>query len=131
MGAVTVVGKTVFLSGPMTGKELYNTPAFAEAHAICKLAGARKIFDPAEQWLRSQEDEQDHTTYMRRCINELTQGLFNNMNGPMYERNKYEVLVQLEDWETSDGAVLEAQVAHACGIDVIGVRNIRPLATEE
>ena len=127
MGKVQLTGKTVFLSGPMSGIRHYNVDMFATAHAICKEAGARRIFDPALTWLTTRDDEREHEVYMRRCVNELTTSKYrSDTHGyvPAPDENRYDMLVQLWDWEQSDGAVLEAQVARACGIECVFIGDV-------
>ena len=99
-------GKRVFISGPMSGIEHYNAPEFARAHAICREQGAVRVFDPTWEWMNETGEENTHEWYMRRCINALTNGTF-------------DVLLQLDGWEDSEGARLEHDVAQACGIEVI------------
>ena len=118
-----LAGKRVFLSGPMTGIDHYNVAAFAEAHAICKEAGAETVYDPAHEWLTSREPEQAHEAYMSRCINVLTRTAQSRDDWTVTEP-VWDALVQLDGWQLSDGATLEMQVARACGIPVVGIREV-------
>lgn len=111
-----IEGKDVFLSGPMSGIDHYNAAAFAEAHAICKEAGAHRAFNPAIEWLCESGEANDHAYYMRKCINELviTLGI----------EPYYDVLVSLPGWQESEGARLERDVAVACGIAVCELSEV-------
>ena len=112
--------KRVFLSGPMSGIDYYNAPEFARARAICKLAGAERIFDPSVSWTISDAAEPDtHEYYMKKCINELTSHNFFSAYDPSYD-----ILVQLPGWEDSKGARIEAMVADVCGITRIALDDV-------
>lgn len=108
-----VRNKNVFLSGPMTGREAYNVGEFAKAHARLKELGAHCIYDPALEYLQEGNAGHSHEWYMRRCIQELTKDKVN----PLYESG-YTILVSLPDWQESQGARVEREVAIACGIAV-------------
>lgn len=113
-----VKGRRVFLSGPMSGIENLNVGAFAEAHAKVKEAGAYEVYNPAIEYLQQPglEGSHEHSWYMARCINELT--------ALHPYRTHYDVLVLLPGWEGSDGALLEREVAAACGIEVISLDEV-------
>ena len=128
---VDVTGKTVFLSGPMTGLPYYNLPAFVSAHKMLSDCGASRIFNPAFQWiheLERKETEKSHEFYMRMCINELTKGgwLSEDVGFGMEGEPPamYDMLVRLDGWESSEGAVMESKVAEACGIRVVDLSDI-------
>ena len=115
----SVKGKRVFLSGPMTGIEHYNVEAFARAHAIVKEAGADEVYDPAMEWLVAEGRKGEgmtHEDWMRRCIHELTR---NDLGFRHYHK-----LVQLPGWEDSGGALMEAAVADACGIQCVELSEV-------
>ena len=103
-------GKRVFISGPMTGVEHCNAPAFAEAHAICREQDAVRVFDPSWEWMCDEGEEKPHEWYMRRCLCELLSG--------------YDMLLQLDGWEVSDGCAVEYEVALACGIEVVSLDEV-------
>ena len=112
-----VNGKRVFLSGPMSGISHYNAQAFLDAHVMLKEAGALSVYDPAIEWLESDEDH-DHAYWMRKCLRELTADWpFNLCRG-------YDILVQLPGWEDSVGASTEYEVAKACGIAVCELSEV-------
>lgn len=105
--AVTIEGKRVFLSGPMTGHKHFNVAAFVDAHITLVDAGAKSVYDPALRWLNADTDitaRKTHEEYMRESIHMLT--------APV----GWDVVVLLPGWEDSEGAVHEAAVAEACGI---------------
>ena len=113
-----VKGKTVYLSGPMSGIELYNAPAFVEAHATLNRMGAAYVYDPVMQWLETRVE--DHEDCMVLCLEKLTDcwatddGVVRNVD----------LLVQLPGWDKSEGARLEAAVADACGIRRVELREL-------
>lgn len=121
-------GKTVFLSGGMSGYEHYNIGAFANAHAIVRELGASKVYDPAFAWI-SQPLEDDakltHEDYMLKCLHELTRPSFHREDGPFYD-----VLVSLPYWGDSEGAVVERAVAEACGIVCVDLEDLGRYTTE-
>lgn len=121
-----VKGKSVFLSGPMTGVEHYNVGEFAKAHAMLREAGAWKVYNPAIAYLTSQvrEDTVDHAYWMLACIRELTKvdsNIFADGSNPI---KTYQVLVSLPGWESSKGARTERMVAAACGIKCYDLEDV-------
>lgn len=113
-------GKRVFLSGPMTGYLHYNVAEFATAHAIVKAQGAAAVYDPAQQWLNERAEIAKHRThadYMLDCIHELTR---RDYRGKPY----YDMLVSIGDWCMRDGATQERQVAVSCGIECCSFGDI-------
>lgn len=113
-----VAGMNCFISGPMSGVENFNVGAFTDAHAKLKALEASDIYDPALEWLLEPLDEQyEHEHYMLECIHELTRV---DQNREPY----YDYLVQLDDWDYSDGATTELVVADACGIEVISIHDV-------
>jgi hypothetical protein len=117
---IDLTDRAVFLCGPMTGIEMYNLSQFARAHRLANRRGARHVYDPAYEWLTEHvdgKDERSHSDYLRRTVNQLTKELSRGV--PMYD-----FLVRLEGWAASDGARREVEVADACGIPVIDVREL-------
>lgn len=110
---VSVNGRRCFISGPMSGIELNNAPAFVEAHAMLKEIGAAEVFDPVVQWLSETGETRSHAYYMRVCLNSLLNG-------------RWDILVSLPGWEESRGARLEREVAEACGIKVCDISEVGP-----
>lgn len=111
-------GKSVFLSGPMSGLLHYNVEDFAKAHAIVKKAGADCVYNPAIEYLQSTVESNDHEYWMRRCLHELTSETISFGDDEVETKSNYDVLVLLPGWMGSAGAQLEYTVAAACGIEV-------------
>jgi len=42
-----IAGHRTYISGPMTGREAYNRPAFFAAETILLASGAASVFNPA------------------------------------------------------------------------------------
>lgn len=129
---VDVTGKTVFLSGPMTGTPYNNMPAFISAHKLLSDYGAKVIYNLAFEWiheLERGESEKSHESYMRKCINELTKGdWFSEDKGFGIDGElpaRYDMLVRLAGWEDSKGSYMESMVAEACGIQVVDISEIK------
>lgn len=104
----------------MTGFENYNVAAFAEAHALLKIAGAKYVYNPAIAYLNceSMYMKKSHGFFMRRCLHELTSvGLGN-------EKPKYDLLVSLPGWQDSLGATTERFVAEACEIPCLKLDEV-------
>ena len=117
-----VSGKSVFLSGPMTGVDAYNVAEFAKAHERLNELGAQRVFDPAFEWYvsfaRNGSKTRDHEFYMRQTLAELVSG---DLHG---ERPLYDVIVTLPGWEGSEGARLEVEVAKAVGIPAVPFEDV-------
>lgn len=114
MKLIDVKGKSVFLSGPMTGIEHFNVEAFAKAHAQLKELEAKDVYNPGISYLYA--EEHDHKYWMRRCVDELVQG--RRYGAP------YDLVVQLKGWSKSEGCRTEAQVASACGIPCVTMKRV-------
>lgn len=107
-------GKTVFLSGPMTGKLDFNRAAFAQAESRLMELGAAAVFNPAKD-APAEGDEKPHAHYMLDTLHRLTQhGKVDGFNRP-----RFDVLVALPGWSQSAGARIEVDVAFSCGIEVV------------
>lgn len=90
----------LYISGPVTGVENDNIPAFtAAAHRILDSGFGNTARIPH----MFVDEDDDWPTAMRKSIHELTSGV-------------YDGLALLPGWEQSKGACLEKQVAEACGI---------------
>ena len=107
-----VKDKSIFLSGPMTGIDLYNAPAFVEAHARLKLMGCGEVFNPVIEWLWDDSGSEDRTYYLRKCIGRLGGGPFAFSGG-----DGWDMLVSLPGWRESEGARLEREIAEGLGIE--------------
>ncbi len=94
--------KHLYISGPMTGHEDFNRPAFHEAARQLRQAGYR-VTNPAEKGLPDSAPWQMH---MRADIKAMM-----DCDG----------LAILAGWQNSRGANAETNLAHALGIPVHGV----------
>ena len=120
---VDVTGKTIFISGPMSGVRNYNVAAFCDAHATLKRLGAAHVFNPALGYLSPPAhmlgNEPTHEEWMLAALAELTKRDFESLRRPFYD-----LLVSLDGYGESVGALLERQVARACGIEVVEMRDV-------
>lgn len=95
--------KKIYLSGPMTGYEDYNYPAFDRAAQMLREQGYI-VFNPADQFDGDQSLE--WTTYMRADIAAILE---------------CDEVAVLDGWEMSLGARLEVIVARSIGLPVWNV----------
>ena len=91
--------KTIYISGPMTGRKDFNFPAFDEAAAELREKGY-DVVNPAEI---NRGMQGDWKQYLRRDIFELFD---------------CEAVATLPEWWESDGSRLEVHIARTLGIDV-------------
>jgi len=112
---IDIKNKSIFLSGPMSGIENYNVEAFCEAHAKLKKFNTGYVYNPAIAYLCYGDKHMTHEHWMEKSIKELLAGI---------DGFKYDYLIQLDGWEDSDGARLEAEVAGACGIKVVSLAEV-------
>lgn len=122
----------VFISGPMSDDPRNHICEFLDAHRRLNELGAAHVHDPAAQWVsevsHGLDYDRSHEHYMRECVHELTRMGYGTHEGcewgfgdlPPY----YDLLVQLDGWEKSMGARVEAEVAEACGIEVVEMRRL-------
>ena len=110
--SIDITGKRVYLSGPMTGIEDYNRPAFDGADLDLLGAGADEVYDPAEHI--DEYAQLSHEQCMALSLCELI------AERPWVEEIEpyYDVLVSLPGWQDSAGARLEREVAAAIGMEV-------------
>ena len=101
----------LYISGPVTGIELRNYPAFRDAQ---RLLGDSGYYADIPHDLVNPDDT--HETAMLLCVNELTERT--QKTGIRYPVPYYDGVALLPGWEQSDGAKLEKAVAEACGIPV-------------
>lgn len=92
-------GRRVYLSGPMSGIEAHNFPAFQAAAARLRALGW-SVVNPAE--INTDADATWHEC-LRRDMAALAM---------------CDVLALLPGWQASDGAHLELHVAHRLGIEI-------------
>ncbi len=101
----------VFLSGPMTGIEDYNYPAFDEAAKALRAKGFL-VLNPAEH---VSSPDAPWNELIRRSLDILLR------------TNKMAVL---PGWENSRGAVTEVTIANVLGIPIHEYPSLEPLQTQ-
>ena len=108
-------GREYFISGPMSGIDGWNKAAFDACEARIKelSQGGAYVLNPASDTPAEISSERPHTYYMFHTLHELVQMCYAD-DTPMFD-----AVVLLPDWEKSYGAVMEAMVAHECGIDLV------------
>ena len=101
-----VYGKSVYLSGPMTGMPDHNRVTFNKVETACVEAGAAEVYNPAylvpnieKGWERA-----DFMLFDLEQLLEMREG--NNM-----------VMLQLPGWRSSAGAMCEFMVAQQLDIE--------------
>lgn len=112
-------GKSVYLSGPMTGIKKWNSASFSEAEKLVKSCGATSVYNPCAY--AEAMSGFSHEMCLRISISTLCATL---MRAPAKDTLAvYDVLVSLPCWERSEGATLERYVAQRVGIDVCDIKD--------
>ena len=91
-----IQGKSVFLSGPITGIDDYKDK-FEDAMEIIKALGASSIFNPAAEI----PDDTKREEAMRICTGKII---------------TIDCVVMLPNWRDSEGACFEYVASEICGI---------------
>ena len=91
-----IQGKSVFLSGPITGVDGYKD-RFADAAEVIKALGANTVFNPAAEIPDSTEREEA----MRICTEKIITS---------------DCVITLPGWRDSEGACFEYAASEICGI---------------
>ena len=91
-----IQGKSVFLSGPITGVDGYKNK-FADAAEVIETLGASSIFNPAAKIQDSTEREEA----MRICTSKIITS---------------DCVITLPGWRDSEGACFEYVASEICGI---------------
>ena len=107
------IRKAMYLSGPMTGYDDYNYPAFHAAAAALRGIG-EAVVNPAESFGGDQRLSFD--TYMRHDLKTILQDC--------------DCIVVLPGWEDSPGAVLEVAVGVALGYGILSLKSTSPVVVE-
>ncbi len=115
-----VKGKTVYISGPMTGWENFNKEAFDEAERRLRDMGAAGVFNPASS-LPRYDQGWEREDFMLDDLDTLTMK-YRALEGPAI-CPVFHAVVLLPLWWTSKGARLERKVAKAVGIPVVRLRD--------
>ena len=97
----------IYLSGPMTGHENLNYPAFHSAAERLRSLG-HEVFNPAETF--GGATDRTWAEYMREDIAAVL---------------SVEAVVVLDGWEHSRGATLEVAVARAIDVPVWNIAEVR------
>lgn len=103
-------GKSVFISGQMSGIPNFNKELFDAVESAFLNYGAAFVHNPAADVPKPSEAK-PHEYYMVQSIHELT----STKQGEPF----YDVVAILPGWENSAGALLEYMTACECGIPVI------------
>ena len=112
-------GKSVYLSGPMTGIKKWNRASFSEAEKLVKSCGATSVYNPCAY--AEAMSGFSHEMCLRISISTLCATW---MMAPAKDTLAvYDVLVSLPRWERSEGATLERYVAQRVGIDVCDIKD--------
>lgn len=96
----------IFISGPISGHEDLNKPAFMQADEDLQDAGYMTInpFNiPKPQAMESMSAKDVWKTCMRLCIRELT---------------RCDMIYMLAGWQNSEGSVWEFRIANMLGLKV-------------
>lgn len=94
-----------YLSGPMTGLPNYNYPTFNSAAEIVRSHGYI-VFNPAECFEGAQDLPKE--VYMHEDLRAVIDS---------------EAVILLPDWDKSSGSIVEVEVARACGLPLISLRD--------
>lgn len=94
----------VYISGPMTGIEEYNRPAFNVVELWLRDNVGCMVLNPARH-----PDGLEYGEYMRRAYRDLTMA---------------SAVVLLPGWQTSRGAMAEVQAAGIMGLAVATVESV-------
>ena len=105
-----VVDDVFYLSGPMTGLEDFNYPAFNAAAVILRQRGF-SVLNPAETDAGS--SDRPRSFYLRIDIANLLRAT---------------KIVILPGWERSPGATLEVAIARELGLEVLTYPDLEPLS---
>lgn len=109
MTRADLTDRAVYVSGPMHGKEHQNKDAFDLVAGICYALGARFVVNPADLVPMFEAGEITREQCMKSDINKLL---------------LCDTVVMLPGWETSAGALLERDVALACGMEVLAFEEV-------
>lgn len=119
----------IYLSGPMTGYDKYNFPAFDFAALRLRgMAGVTDVFSPADNdrkygLMGDTEKPFPPGVTVRTLLKDDT----------TYICDHADVVAMLPGWEKSNGAVAEKSLAHAIGLTVwiLGREYVAPKAGPE
>lgn len=121
-------GMNVYLSGPMTGIDELNAPAFREAERRCRMAGAAYVYDPCENGSNNYDPglmtHEEAMALSARVL--LDPGAYQvAVTRPGHvPHSMFDAVVCLPGSDASSGAGFEVTVARMCGIDVIDLADV-------
>lgn len=103
---------TAYISGKVTGLPDLNKPKFAAATELLRSLGYGVVINPHVVCATLPKDS-DWREYMKRCLKQLPGA---------------DLIVLLDDWHKSKGAVIEVLIALLLGIEIrdIETREIVP-----
>lgn len=104
MTRTDLTGRAVYVSGPMHGIIHQNKDAFDLVTSICYACGARFVVNPADLVPMFEDGKITREQCMKSDINKLL---------------LCDMVILLPGWETSAGALLERDIALACGMEVL------------
>lgn len=110
---MSILGKAIYLAGPMTGYPDYNFPAFAEARKKLRSLGA-EVHCPAEL---GQVEEWEWEQYMRRDLIAML--------------TNCRAVVVLEGWSRSRGAQMEVNIAAKLRMPVLSLSEAIEVLSQE
>ena len=108
-------GKTVFLSGPISGDPDYKVK-FARADAYCRMMGARAVWNPAKL-----PGGKDYEWYMEANLNKL------KGDSKCFHLPAPNILLALPGYLNSPGAQREVKEALNRGIQVVKFEELERL----
>lgn len=106
--------KTAYISGKISGLPDMNKPKFAAAEALLLSYGYKVInphticndIHPGAEW----------NVFMKRCIKHLPDA---------------DIVFLLDDWQASEGSVIESVTAHQLGIQVVFLESYKFESVEQ
>lgn len=122
-----IEGAVVYVIGPVTGRDYAEVCRdFSEARDWLRAHGAAHVTIPT----KLVDASLGHAEAMRECVHELTKRTFDADEGALVRRPFYDLVVVLNEWQSSEGCLLEVDVAVSCGVVVAELDYLRQLAFE-
>lgn len=108
--AAPQIGKTIYLSGPMTGHPKFNYPLFNVVAAQLRAAG-HTVYNPSE----FPHDGEHDTFPLRKAFAEYTKFIC----------EEADTIVLLPGWEASLGVSAELALAKNCRLEVVEFKDLK------